>query len=64
MLQLYSMASEDFDAASDAYLKLFTYVDSYTDEDDYMSTEDVLRQAGLYTFTDEELYKYLKESLK
>ena len=61
VLQLYPMAAEDFDGAKDAYLKLFTYVDNYTDEEDYITVEEVLEYAGLYSYTDEELYKSLYE---
>ena len=57
VLQLYPMASADSNAAIDAYLKLFTYTDTLTDESDYMTAEEVLEYAGLYSYTDEELYK-------
>jgi oligoendopeptidase F len=65
VLQLYPKALEDFDAAKDSYLKLFTYVDEYGtgDEYEYMTTEQTLEYAGLYGFTDEELYKYVYEHL-
>ncbi len=56
VLQLYPKAREDFDAAKDSYLKLFTYTDTL-EEDEYMTTEEVLQYAGLYSYTDEELYK-------
>jgi oligoendopeptidase F len=59
VLQLYPMANEDFDAAKDAYLKLFTYVDEYETNDTYMTTEETLEYAGLYSFTDPNLYKYI-----
>ncbi len=60
VLQLYSLAEdESFDAAADAYLKLFTYID----EDPEMTTEEVLEYAGLYSFTDEELYKILADQI-
>lgn len=61
VLQLYPKALEDFDAAKDSYLKLFTYIDEYGSEDEYeyMTTEQTLEYAGLYGFTDEELYKYV-----
>lgn len=59
VLQLYPMANEDFDAAKDAYLKLFTYVDEYETDDTYMTTEETLEYAGLYSFTDPNLYKYI-----
>ena len=61
VLQLYPMAMEDYDAAADAYLKLFSYVDEYENEDDYMTTAETLEYAGLYSFTDPELYKYINE---
>ena len=64
VLQLYIMGSEDFDAAADAYLKLFTYVDEYELGADYMSMEDVLEYAGLYSYTDERLYKMYSSALK
>ena len=60
VLQLYPKANEDFDAAVDSYLKLFTYTDTL-EEDGYMDTEAVLEYAGLYGFTDEELYKSIYE---
>lgn len=56
VLQLYPMASEDFDAAIDSYTKLFTYTDTLTSEKPYMTTEEILEYAGLYSFTDERLY--------
>ena len=59
VLQLYPMAMEDFDAAVDSYLKLITY----TDVDAEMTTEQILNYAGLYSFFDEELYKYLYDAL-
>ena len=64
VLQLYGKAKEDFAAAQDAYLKLFTYVDLLDEDNDYMSTEDVLKYAGLYSFNDEKLYLYLAKNLK
>ena len=60
VLQLYPMGVEDFDAATDAYLKLF----NYTDVDPDMTTEEIMEYAGLYYFTDEELYKYLYATIK
>lgn len=60
VLQLYPMAVDNFDVAVDAYLKLFTY----TDVDPEMTTEEVLAYAGLYSFTDEELYKYINSTLR
>lgn len=62
VLQLYPMANENMDAAIDSYLKLYTYVDEL-DEDEYMTTEEVLLYAGLYSFNDEELYKYIAERI-
>ena len=56
VLQLYPMANEDFDAAIDSYTKLFTYTDTLTAEKPYMTTEEILEYAGLYSFTDERLY--------
>ena len=65
VLQLYAKAeSGDFDGAKEAYLKLFTYVDELDEENDYMSTEEVLAYAGLYSFNDENLYIYLSKNLK
>ena len=61
VLQLMPMAMEDFDAASEAYCKLFTYVDEYESDSDYMTTEQTLQYAGLMSFKDEELYKYISE---
>lgn len=56
VLQLYPMAGEDYDAAIDSYLKLFTYIDEVEASGEYMTTEEILEYAGLYSFTDEELY--------
>ena len=57
VLQLYEVANTDgFDAAKNAYLKLFTYVD----EDPEMTMEEILEYAGMLSFKDEELYKGLK----
>ena len=56
VLQLYPMAAEDYDAAIDSYTKLFTYTDMLTADNPYMTTEEILKYAGLYSFTDEELY--------
>jgi hypothetical protein len=61
VLQLYPKALEDFDAAKDSYLKLFTYVDEYDTDYDYMTTEETLLYAGLLSFKDEELYKYISQ---
>ena len=63
VLQLYPMAQNDFDAAKDAYLKLFTYVDTLEDENDSMTAEEVLEYANLYSFNDERLYLYIYEAL-
>ncbi len=61
VLQLYEIANSDSqDAAVEAYLKLFTYADENPD----MTTAEVLRFAGLYSFTDEELYKAISDMLK
>ena len=60
VLQLHEMANtESLDAARDAYLKLITY----TDTDPDMDTVEILVNAGMYSFTDEELYKALAEYL-
>ena len=64
VLQLYATALTDFDAAKDCYLKLFTYVDEFENEDDYMTTEETLRYAGMYSFTDAELYQLISRNLK
>ena len=56
VLQLYEMAHTDgFDVAKDAYLKLFTY----TDENPEMTTEEILIDAGMYSYNDEKLYNVL-----
>ena len=65
VLQLYEVAATDgMDAAIAAYLKLMSYVD----EDPNMSLAEVLEYAGLYKYTDEELYKafsaFYSEKLK
>ena len=57
VIQLLPMGREDFDAASEAYLKLFSYVDVYENGDDFMTTEEILHYAGLKSFTEEELYQ-------
>ena len=62
VLQLYPMANENMDAAIDSYLKLYTYVDELEDGE-YMTTEEVLLYANLYSFTNEELYKYIAENI-
>ncbi len=65
VLQLYVKAeSGDFEGAIDSYLKLFSYVDELDEENNYMSTDEVLKYAGLYSFHDEELYIYLSRNLK
>ena len=57
-LQIYQMANTDsFEAAKESYLKLFTY----TDENPDMTTEEVLRYAGLLSYNDEQLYINLNE---
>jgi hypothetical protein len=61
VIQLLPMADEDYDAAADAYTKLFTYVDEYDTDYDYMTTEETLLYAGLLSFKDEELYKYISQ---
>ena len=64
VLQLYPMAMEDMDSAIAAYSKLFTYVDEYESEHDYMTVEETLEYAGLYSFTDERLYKMIYKYFK
>ena len=64
VLQLYPMAMEDMDSAIAAYSKLFTYVDEYETEDEYMTVEETLEYAGLYSFTDERLYKMIYKYFK
>ena len=60
VLQLHEMANTDsLDVARDAYLKLVTYTDTNPD----MTTAEILVNAGMYSFTDEELYKALAEYL-
>ena len=61
VLQLLPMGIEDFDAASDAYLKLFSYVDEYANGGSAMTTVEILQYAGLNTFMDEELYQDINE---
>ncbi len=57
VLQLYTIAENvGFDAAKDAYLKLFTYTDVKPD----MTTAEILINAGMKSFTDEKLYLELK----
>ena len=63
VLQLYPKSAEDFDAAIESYLKLFTYTDTLESENDYMTTEEVLQYAGLYSYTDEKLYQSLYDYL-
>lgn len=56
VLQLHEMANTDsLEAATDAYLDLFTYPEI----DPEMTTEEILINAGMYSFTDEKLYKSL-----
>ena len=56
VLQLYEMANTDgFDAAKDAYLKLFTYVD----ENPEMTLNEILGYAGMLSYQSEDLYKAL-----
>ncbi len=60
VLQLYEIAgTQGFDAARDAYLNLFTYVD----EDPNMSLEEIMAYAGLLSFEDEQLYINLRKYL-
>ena len=60
VLQLYEMAhTQSFDAAKDAYLKLFTY----TDESTEMNMEEVLEYAGMISYMDEELYIRINQFL-
>ena len=56
VLQLYEMANTDgFDAAKDAYLKLFTYVDVNPE----MTLNETLAYAGMLTYQDKGLYEAL-----
>ena len=52
-LQIYANAANDFNAAKESYLKLFTY----TDVDPDMTLEEVLEYAGLTSYTDEKTFK-------
>ena len=62
VLQLYEVANTDgFDAAKDAYLKLFTYVDELTEEKPEMTMEEILAYAGLLSYKDEQLYVNMNE---
>lgn len=65
VIQLLPMGRDDFDAAAEAYLKLFSYVDEYENGGDFMGTVEILEYAGLNSFTDEvlyqEIYKYFME---
>ena len=63
VLQLLPKAQQDMSAAIDSYLKLFTYVDEYETRDTLMTTEEILLYAGLYSFTDEQLYISIYESM-
>ena len=57
-LQIYANAyNVSFESAKDNYLKLFTY----TDIDPDMTTEEVLLNAGLLSYNNEALYKYLNK---
>ena len=65
VLQLYEVANTDgFDAAKDAYLKLFTYVD----ENPLMTLNEILDYAGMLSYKSEELYQslydYFSEAFK
>ena len=61
VLQLHEMANTDsLEAATDAYLDLITY----TDINPEMTTEKVLINAGMYSYSDERLYKALAEYFK
>lgn len=52
-IQIYEIAcTEGFDAARDAYLNLFTY----TDTDPDLNYEEVLLNAGMKSYNDEEFY--------
>jgi hypothetical protein len=51
--------TQSFDAAKDAYLKLFTY----TDESTEMNMEEVLEYAGMISYMDEELYIKINQFL-
>lgn len=56
VLQLHETANTDsLEAATESYLKLFTY----TETDPDMTTEQILVNAGMFSFNDEELYKAL-----
>ena len=58
VLQLYEMENRSgFDAAKDAYLKLFTYVD----EKPEMTMSEILAYAGMLSFMDEQLYINLQK---
>ena len=60
VLQVYEIAQTDgFNAARDAYLKLFTYVD----ENPEMTMDEVLEYAGMLSYTDEQLYINIKNAL-
>ncbi len=57
-LQIYEMAVTDgFEVAQQAYLKLFTYTDINPD----FNSEEILINAGMNSYNDEELYKSLYE---
>ena len=59
-LQLHAMACEDYEAAVDSYLKLFTYTDVNPD----MSDSEILNYAGVLHFTVEDAYIKIHEFLK
>ena len=61
VMQLLPMGKDNFDAAAEAYLKLFSYVDVYENGGDFMTTEEILHYAGLKSFTEEELYQEIYE---
>ena len=57
-LQIYAMAENNgYDAAKDAYLKLFTYTDANPD----MTLEEVLTYAGLTSYVNEETFKLISK---
>ncbi len=58
-LEIYMMADADDAAARDSYLKLFTYID----ENEAMTSKEILEYAGLTHYNDESLYKRLSEFL-
>ena len=59
-LQIYVNAKKQgFESAKESYLKLFTY----TDENPEMTTEEVLKYAGLTSYVDEETFILLQQNL-